>query len=58
MVVKLITEPDDGIQPLVAGIKSAKKTIDIVIFRFDRAEIETAPKAAVGRGVVVHALIA
>jgi phosphatidylserine/phosphatidylglycerophosphate/cardiolipin synthase-like enzyme len=56
--VKLIIQPDDGIGPLLAGIKSAKKSIEIVIFRFDRAEIEAALKVAVGRGVVVHALIA
>ena len=56
--MKLIIQPDDGIQPLLAAIRSAKKTVDIVIFRFDRGDIETALKAAVARGVVVHALIA
>lgn len=56
--MKLIIQPDDGIQPLLAAIRSAEKTIDIVIFRFDRSDVETALKAAVGRGVVVHALIA
>jgi phosphatidylserine/phosphatidylglycerophosphate/cardiolipin synthase-like enzyme len=56
--VKLIIQPGDGITPLLAGIKSAKKSVDIVIFRFDWGDIETALKAAVGRGVVVHALIA
>ncbi|HLZ17653.1 MAG TPA: phospholipase D-like domain-containing protein [Cyclobacteriaceae bacterium] len=56
--MKLIIQPEDGIGPLLAGIKSAKKTIEIVIFRFDRADIEAALKAAVGRGVTVHALIA
>ena len=56
--MKLIIQPEDGIGPLLAGIKSAKKSIEIVIFRFDRADIEAALKAAVGRGVAVHALIA
>jgi cardiolipin synthase A/B len=56
--VKLITQPDDGIAPLLNAIKRAKKTIDIVIFRFDRVELEKALAAAVGRGVVVRALIA
>jgi cardiolipin synthase len=32
--------------------------VDIVIFRFDRAELEAGLKAAVGRGVLVSALIA
>ena len=56
--MKLIIQPDDGIAPLLVAIKKAKKTIDIVIFRFDRMEIEKALAAAVGRGVVVRALIA
>jgi phosphatidylserine/phosphatidylglycerophosphate/cardiolipin synthase-like enzyme len=56
--VKLITQPDDGIAPLLNAIKRAKKTIDIVIFRFDRIELEKALAAAVGRGVAVRALIA
>jgi cardiolipin synthase A/B len=56
--VKLIIQPDDGIAPLLLAIKRAKKTIDIVIFRFDRMELEKALAAAVGRGVVVRALVA
>jgi len=56
--VKLIIQPDDGVTPLVQAVKSAKKTVDIVIFRFDRIELEKALEAAVARGVVVRALIA
>jgi len=56
--VKLIIQPHDGIAPLLAAIKGARKSIEIVIFRFDQKEIETALEAAVGRGVLVHALIA
>jgi phosphatidylserine/phosphatidylglycerophosphate/cardiolipin synthase-like enzyme len=56
--VKLIIQPDDGITPVVQAVKNAKKTIDIVIFRFDRLELEKALEAAVARGVVVRALIA
>jgi cardiolipin synthase len=56
--VKLIIQPDDGVMPLVQAVRNAKKTIDIVIFRFDRAELEKALEAAVARGVVVRALIA
>ena len=51
-------EPDAGIAPIVTAIKTAKKTIDIAIFRFDLREIEKALEAAVARGVVVRALIA
>ena len=56
--MKLIIQPDDGVTPLVQAVKSAKKTVDIVIFRFDRIELEKALEAAVARGVVVRALIA
>ena len=56
--MKLIIQPDHGITPLLLAIKKAKKAIDVVIFRFDRPEIEKALAAAVGRGVVVRALIA
>jgi cardiolipin synthase len=56
--VKLIIQPDDGLTPLVQAVRNAKKTIDIVIFRFDRFELEKALEAAVARGVVVRALIA
>jgi phosphatidylserine/phosphatidylglycerophosphate/cardiolipin synthase-like enzyme len=56
--VKLIIQPEAGLMPVVKAIKKAKKTIDIVIFRLDRTEIEKALHAAVARGVVVRALIA
>ena len=51
-------QPRDGIAPLIAGIKSAKKSIDILIFRMDWKELETALKAASAKGVSVRALIA
>ena len=54
----LLTQPDDGVAPLLAGISKAKKSIEIAIFRFDRAEIEAGLKAAVARGVAVNAIIA
>ena len=57
-MVKLLLQPDDGIKPLLAGMDGAKKSIRILIFRFDRAEIEKALVDAVGRGVSVQALIA
>ncbi|MGD0579103.1 MAG: phospholipase D-like domain-containing protein, partial [Bryobacteraceae bacterium] len=56
--MNLLIQPDDGIEPLLSGIRSAKKSIEIVIFRFDRAELEAGLKAAVARGVSVSALIA
>ena len=56
--MKLLIQPEDGIAPLLAAIKKARKSIDVVIFRFDRADLEVELKAAVGRGVSVSALIA
>jgi phosphatidylserine/phosphatidylglycerophosphate/cardiolipin synthase-like enzyme len=56
--VKLLIQPEDGVAPLVAAIKKAKKSVDIVVFRFDRAELEGALKDAAERGVSVTALIA
>ncbi len=56
--MKLIIQPDDGVAQLLAGIKGAKKRIDIAIFRADRKDIENALKAAAARGVKVTALIA
>jgi phosphatidylserine/phosphatidylglycerophosphate/cardiolipin synthase-like enzyme len=56
--VKLIIQPDAGVMPIVQAIRSARKKIDIFIFRFDRDEIEKALGLAVQRGVTVRALIA
>ena len=56
--MKLIVQPNDGIAPVLSAIKAAKKSVEIVIFRFDRREIETVLKLAVERRVHVHALIA
>jgi cardiolipin synthase A/B len=56
--MRLIVQPDAGLTPLVQAVKRAQKSIDIVIFRFDRPELEKAIAAAVTRGVQVRALIA
>jgi cardiolipin synthase A/B len=56
--VKLLTQPGDGVNPLVNAINSAATTVDIAIFRFDRKEVERALINAVNRGVQVRALIA
>jgi cardiolipin synthase A/B len=56
--VQLVIQPGDGIEPLVKAIKKAKKSVELLIFRFDRSEIERALVDAVERGVFVHALIA
>jgi cardiolipin synthase len=56
--LKLIVQPGDGAAPVLKAIKRAKKSIEIVIFRFDQMEIEHALEDAAQRGVFVHALIA
>lgn len=56
--MKLIIQPDAGVTPVVTAIKSAKKSINVTIFRLDRNEVSRALEAAVGRGVNVRALIA
>ena len=56
--MKLITQPEAGVAPIVQAIRRAKRSVHICIFRFDRPEIERALAAAVQRGVVVRALIA
>jgi phosphatidylserine/phosphatidylglycerophosphate/cardiolipin synthase-like enzyme len=57
-IVKCIIQPGDGVAPLIKAINGAKKSIEIIIFRFNRREIEKALAAAVTRSVQVHALIA
>ena len=56
--MKLLVQPGDGVKPLLDAINGAKSRVEIVIFRFDRGEIEKALANAAARGVFVHALIA
>lgn len=51
-------QPEAGAVPIVKAIKTARKSIDVAIFRLDRDEIEKALASAVQRGVAVRALIA
>jgi phosphatidylserine/phosphatidylglycerophosphate/cardiolipin synthase-like enzyme len=56
--VDLIVQPQEGLAPVLAALKQAKKSIDLTIFRLDRAEIVKALGEAVERGLAVRALIA
>ena len=56
--MKLFIQPKDGIMPVIRAIQRARKSLDILIFRFDRGDIEKALLNAVSRGVAVRALIA
>ena len=57
-MVQVIIQPGDGIGALIKAIDRARKSIEIMIFRFDEREIEQALTRAAERGVFVHALIA
>ena len=56
--MKLIIQPESGLPPVVRAIRTARKSVDIVVFRLDRDEVEKAMASAVQRGVTVRALIA
>jgi len=56
--VKLLVQPDDGAMPLLTAIRQARKSIDVMVFRLDRADLRKALAEAVPRGVVVRTLIA
>ncbi len=56
--MKLIVQPDDTVAPLIAAIRHARKSVDVMVFRFDRADLRRALAEAVGRGVAVRTLIA
>lgn len=55
---RLLIQPGAGVGPLIEGIDAAEEIIQIVIFRFDRGDVEMALKRAAKRGVFVHALVA
>jgi phosphatidylserine/phosphatidylglycerophosphate/cardiolipin synthase-like enzyme len=56
--VKLLVQPEAGLEPILEALRKAKKSIQILIFRLDRTEIEKALLEAVERGVTVQALVA
>jgi phosphatidylserine/phosphatidylglycerophosphate/cardiolipin synthase-like enzyme len=56
--LKLIIQPDDGLDPVLQAVRKAKTRVDILVFRLDRADLIKALGEAVGRQVPVHALIA
>ena len=56
--MELIVQPADGVQPILSAVEKSRKTLDLIIFRFDLKPLEKAIEAAVKRGVAVRALIA
>ena len=56
--MKLIIQPDDGLEPVLQAVRKAKTRVDILVFRLDRDDLIKALGEAVSRQVPVHALIA
>ena len=55
--MELLIQPGAGASALLNAIHSAAQSIEIIIFRFDRRDIESALESAAARGVFVHALV-
>ncbi|HVM76577.1 MAG TPA: phospholipase D-like domain-containing protein [Candidatus Paceibacterota bacterium] len=53
----LIVEPDDGIAPVINLIKSAKRSIDLVIYQLEDQTVESELVRAEGRGVAVRVIL-
>jgi phosphatidylserine/phosphatidylglycerophosphate/cardiolipin synthase-like enzyme len=56
--MRLLIQPEDGVRPLLEGIRSARRRLELYVFRLDRDDIERALRDAVRRGVSVRALVA
>lgn len=56
--MKLIIQPDDGLETVLQAIRKARTRVDILVFRLDRDDLIKALGEAVSRQVPVHALIA
>jgi cardiolipin synthase len=55
--LSLITEPDDGITPVLKMINGATKSVDLVMYELDDAQVEAALAADKRRGVAVRVLL-
>ena len=49
--MKLLVLPEDGMTAVVNAIKKAKKSIDITVFRLDRAEITAEDQSDIKEGL-------
>jgi phosphatidylserine/phosphatidylglycerophosphate/cardiolipin synthase-like enzyme len=57
-VTRLLVQPEDGAVPLLAAIDSARRTLDLYVFRLDDQRVADALGRAAKRGVAVRALVA
>jgi phosphatidylserine/phosphatidylglycerophosphate/cardiolipin synthase-like enzyme len=56
--MKLLVQPDDGVEPVLKAVVGAQRSIDLYVFRLAYPKLERALAEAVARGVAVRALIA
>ena len=56
--MKLLVQPDDGVEPVLKAVERAERSIDMYVFRLAYPKLERALADAVARGVAVRALIA
>ncbi|MGH7519269.1 MAG: phospholipase D-like domain-containing protein, partial [Gemmatimonadales bacterium] len=56
--MKLLVQPDDGVEPVLETIEGAARSVDMYVFRLAHPKLERAIADAVARGVTVRALIA
>jgi len=55
--MQVIIQPRDGIEPFLEGIRRAEESVEVILYRLDRLEIEQELVSAAARGVSVHALV-
>ena len=55
--LSLITEPDEGIAPILSAIESASSSVDIVMCEFEDPQIETALADDAAHGIQVLVLL-
>ena len=56
--IKLLVQPEDGIEPVLKAVERADRSVDMYVFRLAYPKLERAIADAVARGVAVRALIA
>jgi cardiolipin synthase len=53
----LITEPQDGVAPVLAAVRGARRAVDMVMYEDSDAQVDAALAADVHRGVAVRVLL-
>jgi cardiolipin synthase len=55
--VSIITEPDEGIAPVISMIESASSSVDLVMYELEDTDVEHALAADEARGIKVRVLL-